>query len=142
MAKISTSLVNVNPVLHSGRTSERGRGVEYHVTGSGRRRDPPLPPPLSSSRSTNRFLAIRPLTRTSPASYTRPKPPAAPSQHSYPLLTRIYYAKAGLSGEACCFGLVRDRVGSPRLGIGPATSLLWKKKKRKTNTVSSTQRSC
>lgn len=129
MAKISTSLVNLNPVLHSGWTSEWGRGVEFHVTGSGRRRDPP-PLLLSSSRSTDRFLAIRPLMRTSPASYTRPKPPAAPSQHSYPLLTRIYYAKAGLSGETCCFGLVRDRFGPPRLGIGPATSLLWKKRRK------------
>ncbi|KAK7142412.1 hypothetical protein R3I94_011934 [Phoxinus phoxinus] len=47
------------------------------------------------------------MTLSSPASYTRPKPPAAPSQHSYPLLTGLYYAKTGLSGEACCFGLVR-----------------------------------
>ncbi|KAK2878822.1 hypothetical protein Q8A67_019613 [Cirrhinus molitorella] len=35
----------------------------------------------------------------------------------YTLQTGIYYPTAGLLGEACCFGLDRDRVGSDELQV-------------------------
>lgn len=142
MAKISTSLVNLNPVLHSGWTSEWGRGVEFHVTGSGRRRDPP--PSSSLFFTQHRPIFSNPPTDAHVSSFVY-----AAKTTSSPITTQLPTSDEDILRQS---GIVRRDVlfwpGSRSLWTATARdrtsykSPLEKKKKRKTNTVSSTQPSC
>lgn len=119
-------------MLHSGCTSKRGRGVEYYVTGGGTSRDPPSHPFLLLHTG----AALNPPTDAHVSSLQYAAKTTNPSQYSYTLLTGIFYATADLSGEACCFGLDRDRVGSD--GSDELQVFFGENN----NTVSWTQRSC